>query len=159
MRPPGFHASGLQWMYLIGYTAGMGDGLDRDGKGGRLSAGYRERLAGALLRDARCRAGLTQAALAERAGVVRPLISQYETGKKDPSVTMLARLIDACGMELRMLAAELTDADRGQYVRDAVVGEAQGRRNAARLRRDVVSIRRPTPEEMAWLKGGGRAAP
>ena len=87
-------------------------------------------------RDARCRAGLTQAALAERAGVVRPLISQYETGKKDPSVTMLARLIDACGMELRMLAAELTDADRGQYVRDAVVGEAQGRRT----RRDCAGM-------------------
>jgi transcriptional regulator with XRE-family HTH domain len=57
--------------------------------------------------DARTRSGLTQAELAERAGVVRPLISQYETGKKDPSVSMLARLLQACGMELRMQASPL----------------------------------------------------
>jgi transcriptional regulator with XRE-family HTH domain len=136
----------------------MGDGTSQDAKGRRLSPGHRDHLAGALLRDTRCRAGLTQAALAERAGVVRPLISQYETGKKDPSVTMLARLIDACGMELRMVASRLTDADRRQYVRDAAVGEAQGRRNAERLRHEVVSIRRPTPDEMTWLRGDGRAA-
>ncbi|MHB1712490.1 MAG: helix-turn-helix domain-containing protein [Acidimicrobiales bacterium] len=114
-------------------------------------------LAGALLSDARHRAGLTQAYLAERSGVVRPLISQYETGKKDPSVTMLARLIEACGMELRMRADVLTEADRDQYERDAAVGPVQARRNADRARREVLSIRKLTPEEIDRLRSGDRA--
>ena len=86
--------------------------------------------------------GLTQLELAERAGVVRPLISQYETGKKDPSVSMLARLLDACGMELRMEASAVTDADRDQYRHDREVGPEQARRNALRASREVVSVRR-----------------
>ena len=50
------------------------------------------------------------------------MISQYETGKKDPSVSMLARLLDACGMELRMHASVVSDSDRDQYRRDEVAG-------------------------------------
>jgi transcriptional regulator with XRE-family HTH domain len=114
-------------------------------------------LAGALLLDARSRSGLTQAELAERAGVVRPLISQYETGKKDPSVSMLARLLKACGMELRMQASPLTAADRDQYDRDASVGLEQARRNANRARRETVSVRRPTIEESTALRRTARA--
>jgi len=56
-------------------------------------------IASALLVDARRRAGLTQEEVARRAGVARPSISQYENGKKDPSVMNLNRLIQACGME------------------------------------------------------------
>lgn len=114
-------------------------------------------LAGALLLDARRRCGLTQVELAERAGVVRPLISQYETGKKDPSVSMLARLLDACGMELRMQAAVVTAADRDQYQRDEQVGHEQARRNARRARREVVSIRRPSADELEGMRRVDRA--
>jgi transcriptional regulator with XRE-family HTH domain len=114
-------------------------------------------LAGALLLDARRRCGLTQAELAERAGVVRPLISQYETGKKDPSVSMLARLLDGCGMELRMQAADLSDADRDQYRRDEGVGPEQAWRNAQRARREVVSVRRPSAEEVRGMRRVARA--
>lgn len=116
-------------------------------------------LAGALLSDARHRSGLTQTELAERAGVVRPLISQYETGKKDPSVSMLARLLRSCGMELRMQAALPSDADRDQYSRDERVGPVQARRNAERARGEVVSVRRPTTDELASLRRAGRARP
>ena len=114
-------------------------------------------LAGSLLFDARRRSGLTQAELAERAGVVRPLISQYETGRKDPSVSMLARLLDACGMELRMHAAVISEADKNQYERDQKVGAAQARRNAQRARREVVSVRRPSAGEVANLRRAPRA--
>ncbi len=114
-------------------------------------------LAGALLLDARRRRGLTQAELAERAGVVRPLISQYETGKKDPSVSMLARLLDACGMELRMQASVVSKADRDQYKRDEEVGPEQARRNARRARREVVSIRRPSADEVTGMRRAARA--
>ena len=116
-------------------------------------------LAGALLVDARRRCGLTQAELAERAGVVRPLVSQYETGKKDPSVSMLARLLDACGMELRMHASVVSETDRDQYRRDEEVGHDQARRNAQRARREVVSIRRPSADEVTGMRRAARARP
>ena len=104
-------------------------------------------LAAALLFDARHRAGLTQAQLAERAGVDRPSVSRYETGRQDPSLTMLARLINACGMELRLRADILTDDNRIQYERDVAVGSAQAVRNAERARREVVSIRKLSEQD------------
>lgn len=115
-------------------------------------------VAGALLLDARKRCGLTQLELAERAGVVRPLISQYETGKKDPSVSMLVRLLDACGMELRMQAAVVSDSNRDQYRRDREVGPEQARRNAQRARREVASIHPPTAEELTRMRRAARAS-
>jgi transcriptional regulator with XRE-family HTH domain len=97
--------------------------------------------------------------LSERAGVVRPLISQYENGKKDPSVTTLARLIEACGMELRLRADVVSDAERSQQAHDeAAVGSGQARRDAERARREVVSVRQPTAEELERLRTGRRAA-
>ena len=108
---------------------------------------YRSHLAAGLLFDARHRAGLTQAQLGERAGVDRPSISRYETGRQDPSLTMLARLINACGMELRLRADILTDDNRIQYERDVAVGSAQAVRNAERARREVVSIRKLSEQD------------
>jgi hypothetical protein len=61
--------------------------------------------------------------------VVRPLISPYETGTKDHSVSMLARLLDGCGIELRMQAADLNDADRDLY-RDVRLAHADDARAA-----------------------------
>lgn len=55
---------------------------------------------GALLRDARRRAGLTQAELARRAGVTQSVISAYESGARQPSLPTLARLVAATGLEL-----------------------------------------------------------
>jgi hypothetical protein len=56
--------------------------------------------AGALLRQARKRVGLSQADLATRAGVTQSVISAYESGQRQPSLPALARLIDAAGFEL-----------------------------------------------------------
>ncbi len=56
--------------------------------------------AGALLRDARCRCGLTQAELARRAGVTQSVVSAYESGARQPSLPTLARLVAATGLEL-----------------------------------------------------------
>ena len=52
------------------------------------------------LRDARRRAGLTQAALAERTGTSQATISAYESGAKQPSVDTLSRLLAATGLRL-----------------------------------------------------------
>lgn len=52
------------------------------------------------LRDARERAGLTQQALAARAGTSQATVSAYESGRKQPSVATLARLLAAAGSRL-----------------------------------------------------------
>lgn len=56
--------------------------------------------AGALLRQARQRAGLSQLELAARAGVTQSVISAYESGHRQPSLPTLAALVDAAGFEL-----------------------------------------------------------
>ena len=66
-----------------------------------LTAVIRDELsAGALLREARQRAGLPQAELAARAGVTQSVISAYESGHRQPSLPTLAALIEAAGYEL-----------------------------------------------------------
>jgi transcriptional regulator with XRE-family HTH domain len=53
-----------------------------------------------IINDARWMAGLTQAEVAQRAGVTQQMIGLYETGKRQPSVGMLTRIVAGCGMEL-----------------------------------------------------------
>jgi uncharacterized protein len=59
-----------------------------------------ELTAARLLRSARQRAGMSQVELAARAGVTQSVISAYESGRRQPSVPMLAALIEATGFEL-----------------------------------------------------------
>src|SRR6266581_1901162 len=56
--------------------------------------------AGALIRQARKRAGLSQAELAARAGVTQSVISAYESGHRQPAIPTLAALVDATGNKL-----------------------------------------------------------
>ena len=66
----------------------------------------------ALLREARQLAGLSQTELAARAGVTQSVVSVYESGRRQPSVPVLAKLIAATGhvLDLRVTAsrADLT---------------------------------------------------
>ncbi len=57
------------------------------------------------LRAARQRAGLTQTALALRAGTSQATVSAYERGTKQPSVETLARLLAATGSRLAVTPA------------------------------------------------------
>ena len=45
-------------------------------------------------------AGLSQAALAERAGTSRPTLSAYERGRKSPTLETAARIVLAAGFDL-----------------------------------------------------------
>ncbi|MHC4108110.1 MAG: helix-turn-helix transcriptional regulator [Planctomycetota bacterium] len=54
-----------------------------------------------MVREARRRAGLTQAQLAERAGVPQSTIGRIETGARVPSTALVERLIRAAGFEVR----------------------------------------------------------
>lgn len=56
--------------------------------------------AGTLLRQARLQAGLSQAQLAERSGTSQSVISVYEAGLRQPSLPMLAGLIEEAGATL-----------------------------------------------------------
>ena len=58
--------------------------------------------AGALLRDARRRHGLTQAQLAARARTSQAAISRIERDLVSPSVSTLAELLDLMGEELAL---------------------------------------------------------
>ena len=60
-------------------------------------------LSGDLLREARCRAGLSQAALARRAGKPTSVIGRWERGEVRPSFETLQGLIRACGLDLRFI--------------------------------------------------------
>ncbi len=55
---------------------------------------------GTLIQQARADAGLSQRALAERAGTSQATLSAYERGRKDPSASTLARLLAATGSKL-----------------------------------------------------------
>lgn len=53
-----------------------------------------------LIREARLRAGLTQAELAERTGRDRSVIARWEQAVVAPSVETLTDLVRACGFDL-----------------------------------------------------------
>lgn len=63
----------------------------------------------ALVRDARLAAGLSQRALAQRAGTSQPAIARYERGVATPSWETLRRLTVACGQRLRLEAEPIAD--------------------------------------------------
>jgi uncharacterized protein len=60
--------------------------------------------ASVLLRRARERAGLSQAALAAGAGTSQSAVARYETGAAQPSLATLERLLAACGDRLELRA-------------------------------------------------------
>ena len=61
-----------------------------------------ERTAGAVLRDARLRARLSQTDLARRASVAQSVISAYESDRRDPGLRTLTKLIEATGHRLAL---------------------------------------------------------
>src|SRR5918996_5708249 len=56
-----------------------------------------------LIREARLRAGLTQAELSERTGRERSVIARWEQGAVSPSFDNMLEVIEACGFELPLL--------------------------------------------------------
>jgi uncharacterized protein len=65
-----------------------------------------------LIANARRRSELTQAQLAARAGVTQSVISAYESGRREPSLRMLTKLVGATGLwlEIRVSAASPASA-------------------------------------------------
>jgi transcriptional regulator with XRE-family HTH domain len=72
-------------------------------------SGSNDRVAGELIAQIRRTSGLTQAELARRSGLQSSVLSAYERGRRQPSVSALARIARAAGLELEISA--LADAD------------------------------------------------
>jgi transcriptional regulator with XRE-family HTH domain len=67
--------------------------------------------AGRLVREARLRAGLTQRQLAAAAGLSQPTIARIESGATGATLSQVQRLVDACGLELRLGLVPRDDSD------------------------------------------------
>src|SRR6185312_16946341 len=59
-----------------------------------------------LVRNARKQAGLTQAELAERAGVTQSVVARLERGGGNPTFLTLERVLHAAGHRLELSAVE-----------------------------------------------------
>jgi transcriptional regulator with XRE-family HTH domain len=68
-------------------------------------------VAWAVLQEARRRAGLTQHALALRAGKPQSTIAKIERGRREPSLSTLSDLVAAAGFELRIQLVPRDDHD------------------------------------------------
>lgn len=99
--------------------------------------------AGDVLREARGRARLSQNDVARRAGIAQSVISAYESGRREPGVRTLARLVAATGHELELDVVPtpsrqlgLPDTPRGRQLRrrrKAII-EAAAKRGAHNVR-------------------------
>jgi len=91
--------------------------------------------AGTLLREARRRAGLTQAELAGLSGTSQATLSAYERGGKTPSADTLARVLAAAGARLVTVPA----------TRPVRTPSAAALRGAGRGLNDVVELAAQLP--------------
>lgn len=70
-----------------------------------------------LVREARKRGGLTQAALAQRAGVPQSTVSRVESGSRVPSTDLVERLVRAAGFDIHVTLAEHDEATTSLFER------------------------------------------
>lgn len=59
-----------------------------------------------IVRYVREQAGLSQRALAEKAGTTQAVVARIESGESNPGVETLSRLVKAAGFELELHVAE-----------------------------------------------------
>ncbi len=75
---------------------------------------------GELIREARTRAGLTQADLAQLTGRDRSVIARWEHGAVSPPVESLLACVHACGFDIPLMLVALdrsVDAELGESLR------------------------------------------
>jgi hypothetical protein len=87
-----------------------------------------------LLREARRRAGLSQRELATRARTSGPTVAAYESGRVEPRLSTLRRLLAAAGERLRVETEPLVALTREE-------------RRSLHLHRAIADVIRTTPGE------------
>jgi transcriptional regulator with XRE-family HTH domain len=95
-----------------------------------------------LIREARHRAGLTQAELAGRAGLVQPAIARWEAGRNAVSLDDVVRLVRLCGLDLEFHLVERDGSDMAQAVRLTELSGQQRLDRHDRLTRQLGALRR-----------------
>jgi transcriptional regulator with XRE-family HTH domain len=86
-------------------------------------------IGGELVREGRRRAGLSQQALADRAGTTQSAIARLESGRTAPSLETVERLLRLCGLQLIVELAPYDDSDVRQAVAlDGLTPEQRARR-------------------------------
>jgi transcriptional regulator with XRE-family HTH domain len=75
---------------------------------------------GELIREARSRAGLTQAELSERTGRDRSVIARWEQGLISPPVESLLACVHACSYDIPLVLVPL-DESRDQELREELM--------------------------------------
>lgn len=102
--------------------------------------------AAALVKEARRRAGVTQAELAERLGTPQSVVARWESGQRVPSLASIERVARACGLDTSiglvihdthdlLLARQLDPLSPGERIEYMV--------DAARQVSDLVDSARP----------------
>ena len=95
-----------------------------------------------LVREARRRAGLSQAALAEKAGVPKSTVGRIESGARTPSVELVERLVRAAGLEVTLGLSEPDPGTDSMFERTLRRTPAQRLADATRAARFVLRGRR-----------------
>ncbi|WP_185934914.1 helix-turn-helix transcriptional regulator [Mycolicibacterium hodleri] len=96
---------------------------------------------GQLIRQARRRAGLTQAELASRAGTQQPAVARWESGRTAASLDEVMRLVRLCGLDLELHIVERDDSDLVQASRLASLSGQDRINRHARLTRQLTVLR------------------
>ena len=89
-------------------------------------------MAGALLKEARRSAGLSQRELARRAGVAQPVLSRIERGHASPRFETLDRLLRECGRGLALVERPGLGVDRTLILDRLRLSPGQRARRAVR---------------------------
>jgi transcriptional regulator with XRE-family HTH domain len=95
-----------------------------------------------IVREARRRAGLTQAALAARAGVPKSTVGRIESGARIPSADLVERLVGAAGLEVTVSLSEPDPGTDSMFERTLRRTPAQRLADATRAARFVLRGRR-----------------
>ena len=96
--------------------------------------------ASAFLQLARLEAGLSQRELADRAGVTQSEIARIESGKREPSIPTLQKILAGAGQELHFKLAKLDEQDRVLAARHARRSKAEKAVVEQRHRRNVAQF-------------------
>ena len=95
-----------------------------------------------LVKEARRRAGYTQAELAQRAGVPKSTVGRIESGARVPSTEMVERLVRAAGFDVSVSLSEPDPGTDSMFERTLRRSPAERLADATRVARFVLRGRR-----------------
>lgn len=94
-----------------------------------------------LIREARRRAGLTQAELADRAGTAQPAVARWESGRTAVSLDDVVRLVRLCGLDIEFQLVERDVSDVAQAQRLAGLSGQERLDRLGRVAGQLTSLR------------------